>query len=182
MFGGAAASGILGGFGSIAGGGKFANGAVTAAFGYLFNSAAGAIRGAVWGGNIGMVVGGIAGAEAGPADALFIAGGRMLGTIVGAIVGDWVTGSDLVLESRKFDTDAQKEADARATNPATEKEECYYCGKELDPNPGSPDSKQYDHWWPWSKGGASTETNVEAACRACNGSGGKWYKLKWDWK
>jgi RHS repeat-associated protein len=38
MFGGTAASGVLGGLGSVAGGGKFANGAVTGAFGYLFNA------------------------------------------------------------------------------------------------------------------------------------------------
>jgi len=87
-----------------------------------------------------------------------------------------------VLESRKFGPDAQKEADARATNPATGKQECFFCGRELDPNPGSPNSKQYDHWWPFSKGGASTSFNVEATCRACNGPGGKWFKLPWNWK
>ena len=40
LFGGTAASSILGGLGSVAGGGKFGNGAVTAAFGYLFNALA----------------------------------------------------------------------------------------------------------------------------------------------
>jgi RHS repeat-associated protein len=39
LFGGTAASAVLGGLGSVAGGGKFANGAVTGAFGYLFNQA-----------------------------------------------------------------------------------------------------------------------------------------------
>jgi hypothetical protein len=38
LFGGTAASAVLGGLGSVAGGGAFANGAVTAAFGYLFNA------------------------------------------------------------------------------------------------------------------------------------------------
>jgi hypothetical protein len=37
LFGGTVASAVIGGVGSVAGGGKFANGAVTAAFGYLFN-------------------------------------------------------------------------------------------------------------------------------------------------
>jgi hypothetical protein len=37
---GTAASGIVGGFASVAGGGKFENGAVTGAFGYMFNQAA----------------------------------------------------------------------------------------------------------------------------------------------
>jgi RHS repeat-associated protein len=40
LLGGTVASSVLGGLGSVAGGGKFANGAVAGAFGYLFNSAA----------------------------------------------------------------------------------------------------------------------------------------------
>lgn len=42
--GGTAASGAIGGLAAIAGGGKFENGAVTAAFGYMFNAAASASR------------------------------------------------------------------------------------------------------------------------------------------
>jgi hypothetical protein len=41
LIGGSIASGTLGGLGSVAGGGKFANGAITAAFGYLFNESGG---------------------------------------------------------------------------------------------------------------------------------------------
>jgi hypothetical protein len=37
LFGGTVASAIVGGLGSVAGGGEFTNGAATAAFGYLFN-------------------------------------------------------------------------------------------------------------------------------------------------
>jgi RHS repeat-associated protein len=40
LFGGTVASAVVGGLASVAAGGKFANGAVTAAFGYLFNQAA----------------------------------------------------------------------------------------------------------------------------------------------
>jgi hypothetical protein len=39
--GGTAASGVVGGLASVAGGGKFENGAVTAAFGYMYNACAG---------------------------------------------------------------------------------------------------------------------------------------------
>jgi hypothetical protein len=42
--GGTIASAVLGGIGSVAGGGKFANGAVTGAFGYLFNQLGAAER------------------------------------------------------------------------------------------------------------------------------------------
>jgi hypothetical protein len=45
LFGGTVASAVIGGVGSVAGGGKFANGAVTAAFGYLFNQMAGGGQG-----------------------------------------------------------------------------------------------------------------------------------------
>ena len=44
LMGGTAASAALGGLASVAGGGKFGNGAVTGAFGYLFNAAAGCMR------------------------------------------------------------------------------------------------------------------------------------------
>jgi hypothetical protein len=40
---GSAFSGVVGGLASVAGGGKFADGAVTAAFGYLFNAAVHAV-------------------------------------------------------------------------------------------------------------------------------------------
>jgi hypothetical protein len=41
MVGGTAASAVMGGLASVAGGGKFGNGAVTAAFGYLYNACGG---------------------------------------------------------------------------------------------------------------------------------------------
>jgi hypothetical protein len=44
-FGGVAGSAVIGGFASVAGGGKFENGAITAAFGYLFNRVELACRG-----------------------------------------------------------------------------------------------------------------------------------------
>jgi hypothetical protein len=62
------ATSVIGGFASVAGGGKFENGAVTAAFGYLFNAAAGRAFGHL----VGFAIGGIGGVETGPGD-LFIA-------------------------------------------------------------------------------------------------------------
>ena len=87
---------VVGGLASVAGGGKFANGAITGAFGYLFNNAAGALRGASIGGWTGGAVFAVAGAEMGPAD-LAVAGlGRWLGATLGAMIGDWATGPDVV--------------------------------------------------------------------------------------
>jgi hypothetical protein len=45
LVGGAVASAVVGGTASVAGGGKFANGALTAAFGYLFNAAGHSLTG-----------------------------------------------------------------------------------------------------------------------------------------
>jgi RHS repeat-associated protein len=90
-----AASAVLGGIGSVAGGGSFANGAVTGAFGYMFNTAAGALRGSAYGGAFGGFVGGLTGFD--PLAAL----GTSLGIIAGAVIGDWVTGPDVVLNETK---------------------------------------------------------------------------------
>jgi RHS repeat-associated protein len=70
------ANSTLGGLSSVAGGGKFANGAVTGAFGYLFNQAAHAAAGAA--GGAGTVVGGSAGGSA-ILDGLLLGGARLLG-------------------------------------------------------------------------------------------------------
>jgi hypothetical protein len=78
------ASAVLGGLGSVAGGGKFANGAITGAFGYLFNNRAGRIAGAI--------VGGVVGAAAtGPENVPLI----VEGAAAGAAIGDRLTGPDV---------------------------------------------------------------------------------------
>jgi hypothetical protein len=63
FIGGTAASGIIGGLASVAGGGKFENGAVTGAFGYMFNAAAGRL----FGGYVGAAIAGTLGIESGDA-------------------------------------------------------------------------------------------------------------------
>ncbi|WP_315766701.1 MULTISPECIES: RHS repeat-associated core domain-containing protein [unclassified Bradyrhizobium] len=88
---------VVGGLASVAGGGKFGNGAVTAAFGYLFNTAAAALRWGTIGANVGGVVFGIAGSETGPADVLLIGAGRLVVGGLFAAVADWATGPDVVL-------------------------------------------------------------------------------------
>ena len=50
-------SSVAGGVGSVAGGGKFANGAITGAFGYLFNAAAGRLIGGYVGGGLAGLLG-----------------------------------------------------------------------------------------------------------------------------
>jgi RHS repeat-associated protein len=93
LIGGTAATGVVGGLASVAGGGKFENGAITAAFGYMYNNAAGALRGAGIGGSVGAGAFAIVG---GALDLPLAGFGRWLGMTVGAMIGDWATGPDVV--------------------------------------------------------------------------------------
>jgi hypothetical protein len=88
---------VLGGAASVAGGGKFANGAITGAFGYMFNNAAGALNGL----RIGAAGAGIIFSETGPVDGLFI----WAGATVGAVIGDWATGPDVVYSTSSGGSD-----------------------------------------------------------------------------
>ncbi len=53
------------------------------------------------------------------------------------------------------------------------KPRCEYCGTELDPKKGSPNSYEADHRDPYAKGGESNQDNLAPACRDCNRSKGK---------
>ena len=75
---------VLGGAASVAGGGKFANGAITGAFGYLFNNQAGRTAGGI----IGAIIGGIV---TGPEDVAL----EVAGHVAGSAFGDWLTGPDI---------------------------------------------------------------------------------------
>jgi YD repeat-containing protein len=101
LLGGTAASAIVGGLASVAGGGKFENGAVTAAFGYLFNAA----RGAAIGGNVTAIAFGLAGAWTGPLDPVLILTGRIVGGIVGSAIEDWAFQENAPSEGRKLPDD-----------------------------------------------------------------------------
>jgi hypothetical protein len=82
FFFGLVANTTLGGGAAVLGGGKFENGAITGAFGYLFNAAGGRALGHV----VGWVVGGIGGVETGPGDVLVaLAFGHALGEIFSRI-------------------------------------------------------------------------------------------------
>src|SRR5262249_54034531 len=80
------ANSTLGGIASVAGGDKFANGAVTGAFGYLFNAANGRLIG-------GLIGGAIVAGTTGPEDVPGILLGHYLGGEIGSIIEDWFAGS-----------------------------------------------------------------------------------------
>jgi RHS repeat-associated protein len=90
---------VVGGVASVAGGGKFGNGATTAAFGYLFNTLRGGVNGARIGGGMSAALSW----ETGPFAPFIIAGG----TLLGAIIGDWITGPDVVLNENNEGADSE---------------------------------------------------------------------------
>lgn len=49
---------------------------------------------------------------------------------------------------------------------------CGYCGEELSPKAGSPNSYEADHTIPYARGGPSTQENLTPSCRTCNRSKG----------
>ena len=49
---------------------------------------------------------------------------------------------------------------------------CQYCGTELDPSAGRPNSYEADHTMPYSRGGPSAPENLTPSCRTCNRSKG----------
>ncbi len=197
-------SGAAGCAGAVVTGGKCAQAAVTAAFASLYNGdglrlaasaaggAGGAYLGAAGGGGLAALCAGLTGGACAVFAPYIVGGGTWLGRYGGAFLGgavaDWVQpttgdGDGTVQESRIFGKDGKKEIDARAQNPITGKEECFFCGKEVGPPSGNgPDAKRYDHWWPWSKGGSSTAANGEVVCNQCNGPAGKWFKAPWNWR
>jgi hypothetical protein len=131
--GGLAASSVVGGFASVAGGGKFADGAVTAAFGYLFNDYWHRARMQAYGTTVGFALGSgaaftcaattVGTCAFGPAEAMlngFTALGGGVGWLVGAF-GDLISGTwdTSVLQNRMTpDQQALKELVDEATNGA----------------------------------------------------------------
>jgi hypothetical protein len=82
----------FGGAAAVAGGGKFENGAITGAFGYLFNGAAGRAVGGLIGGWFAVV-----GAETGPLDPLLYWAGHILGGEFGSRLEDLFSPSGTAL-------------------------------------------------------------------------------------
>lgn len=107
---GLVANSALGGVASVIGGGKFENGAITGAFGYLFNAAAGRFVGGIIGG----VVAAIGGVESGPADIAIAIGGHLIGGEIGSSIEDWLWGNPDTLQQH-FENHG---ADFGATDPS----------------------------------------------------------------
>ena len=168
----------IGGLASVAGGGKFGNGAVTAAFGYLFNEYLHATADAL------PVVGKSAfdifmerlilgGTPLGRAIILVTTAIDQLDQLNHGVVLNENTkdnGSDQVAPertSRRPSAATRRDADARATDSEGNLR-CTYCDEVMTPEHGHPNSRQYDHWYPWSRGGDSGSGNINGACRTCN--------------
>jgi HNH endonuclease len=176
---------VLGGLASVAGGGKFANGALTGAFGYLFNACGADPHGCLkYGFGIGATVGTYTVAVAGWTGIGTVVGAIdvLMGTTVGALgdaIGNAWAGTvvyntnsnddsgDSSRGSRTPSASTKAAADAAATDDEG-KLRCFYCNGELTTESGYPNSREYDHRDPWSRGGDSSSDNIVDACRTCN--------------
>ena len=45
---------------------------------------------------------------------------------------------------------------------------CRICKREVQDEPGSGTSREWDHGWPHSQGGDATIDNIQSLCRDCN--------------
>ncbi|PRP91801.1 putative deoxyribonuclease RhsC [Enhygromyxa salina] len=82
-------------------------------------------------------------------------------------------------EPRRARAPAKRAADDIATGPDGVKR-CDYCGKEVRESSGAPNSKEYDHVQPWSRGGGSGPDNIRVSCRTCNRSKGAKTPGEWS--
>lgn len=112
------------------------------------------------------------GSEQADADALSIAPGTGL---------DGADGDKAPVAADRGSRRPSREVKDAADQAATDENgnlRCQYCGQGLTTDPGQGNSREYDHYNPWSRGGGSGKNNVVDACRDCNrGPGGKGSKL-----
>ncbi|WP_146662989.1 HNH endonuclease [Enhygromyxa salina] len=74
-------------------------------------------------------------------------------------------------EPRRARAEARRQANRRATGSDGMKR-CEYCGTEVRDGAGAPNSREFDHVVPWSRGGGSGPDNITVSCRTCNRSKG----------
>ena len=66
-------------------------------------------------------------------------------------------------------------AGSRYISPSVKRQEieesrsiCRACKNLVESAPGSPLSREFDHAWPYSRGGDETLDNIQVLCRTCN--------------
>jgi RHS repeat-associated protein len=185
------ATSIVGGVASVAGGGKFANGAITAAFGYLFNAEGGRAVGRAIGGLVGFLM---FTAEDGPWAALI---GHAWGSAVGGQIGSDLEDKFLaegpyahledpenigpgksftaeqkarIIEENMLRNGGVVKSDLSGevlTEPSKSER-----GVTPDPN-----EWQIDHRWPKALGGSNSYGNAQVLSRQENR--GKWTSFPW---
>jgi RHS repeat-associated protein len=112
--------------------------------------------------------GGISGGLTGPLGKAFTAA-KNFGKSAGKAAG----------RARRPNLNTRRQADEFATG-ADGRLRCQYCGNEVKEGVGSPQSKEYDHVLPYSRGGGSDLDNINVSCRSCNRSKGAKTPEEWD--
>ncbi len=72
----------------------------------------------------------------------------------------------------RFSGRTKEQIDRDATSATGQEGTCEFCGITLVPAPGSPNSTEYDHQNPRSKGGDNSPGNGRRSCRTCNRENG----------
>ncbi len=75
---------------------------------------------------------------------------------------------------------AQRDQTFERSKDAAGKPRCTYCGKEITREPGRPNTYEADHRTPYSRGGSTTNENLEPSCRTCNRSKGAQTPEEWE--
>ncbi|TFY97107.1 RHS repeat-associated core domain-containing protein, partial [Ramlibacter humi] len=82
--------------------------------------------------------------------------------------------------SRRPSKETRDKADQQATDSNGDLR-CQYCGDKLTMEPGHENSREFDHFDPWSKGGDSSIDNILDSCRTCNrGKGNRLFPDEWQ--
>ncbi len=84
-----------------------------------------------------------------------------------------------VKSAKRYPTKAvRQQADAAATDSQGVLR-CRVCGEELIPRSGTANSREFDHIYPYSRGGGRDARNIWSLCRSCNREKGP--LTLWEW-
>lgn len=105
------------------------------------------------------------------------------GSCVAAEAGDAavVDATSTVAKVGRRPTAAVRQAADEAATDANGVLRCQACGDAMTPSSGSPNSREFDHIWPFSRGGGRDIDNIWDLCRTCNRQKGANTLEEWGW-
>lgn len=92
-----------------------------------------------------------------------------------------VDATSAVSKAGRRPTAAVRQAADEAATDADGVLRCQACGDALTPTSGAPNSREFDHIWPFSRGGGRDIDNIWDLCRTCNRQKGVRTLEEWGW-